>query len=129
MDKKPSLIEEFKDFIWSGDLIMIAVGLIMALYVKDVIDRFMEGIVNPIIAAIVGKPNLDQFGFDIGKARISIGLVLTGVLNLILVGAVLFAIVKAYKAYADRKKTAGVAAPTEVELLTEIRDSLRARNN
>lgn len=127
MQSKKGLLQEFKDFIWSGDLIMIAVGLILALYVKQVIEQFMAGVVFPILAAIVGKPNFDSFGFDLGKSRISIGLVITALVNLVLVGLVLFGVVKLYTGYQAKKKAAGEAAPTEVELLTEIRDSLRNR--
>ncbi len=120
---KKSLAQEFKEFIWSGDLIMIAVGLILALAFYNVITAFMEGIVNPILAAIVGKSSFSQFGFDIGDARISFGLVLTAIFDLVVVGAVLFVVVKLYNMF--RKKDE--APPTEVELLTEIRDLLRQR--
>lgn len=127
MQSKKGLLQEFKDFIWSGDLIMIAVGLILALYVKQVIDQFMAGVVFPILAAIVGKPNFDQLGFDLGKSRVSVGLVITAFVNLVIVGAVLFGVVKAYQSVQAKKKAAGEVGPTEVELLTEIRDSLRNR--
>jgi large conductance mechanosensitive channel len=92
-----------------------------------VIDQFMKGVVFPILAAIVGKPNFDDFGFDLGKSRVSVGLVITAIVNLIIVGIVLFGVVKLYTAHQNKKKAAGEAAPTEVELLTEIRDSLRNR--
>jgi large conductance mechanosensitive channel len=127
MQDKKSLLKEFKDFIWSGDLIMIAVGLILALKVKDVIDKFMEGIVSPLIGSIIGAPNFDLKTFKIGKGTYLYGSVITAVVNLILVGAVLFVIVRAYKSYQAKKEAAGEAGPTEVELLTEIRDSLRNR--
>jgi large conductance mechanosensitive channel len=127
MQKKTGLLKEFKDFIWSGDLIMIAVGLILALKVKDVIDKFMDGIVSPLIGSIIGAPNFDQKTFKIGKGTYLYGSVITAIVNLILVGAVLFVIVKAYKKYQAKKEAAGEAGPTEIELLTEIRDSLRNR--
>ena len=127
MQDKKSLIKEFKDFIWSGDLILIAVGLILALKVKDVIDKFMDGIVSPLIGSIIGAPNFDTKSFKIGKGTYLYGSVLTAIINLILVGLVLFAIVRAYKAYQAKKAAAGEAGPTEIDLLTEIRDSLKNR--
>ena len=120
---KKSLAQEFKEFIWSGDLLMIAVGLILALAVYAVITAFMDGIATPILAAIIGKSSFNQFGFDIGDARISFGLVLTALFNLVVVGLILFAMVKLYNVF----RTKGEAAPTEAELLTEIRDLLRQR--
>ena len=68
---------EFKDFLNQGDFVTIAVGLIIALQVKDVVDAIIAGIINPILSAIVGKQTSTDFGFDIGDARISIGLVIS----------------------------------------------------
>jgi large conductance mechanosensitive channel len=126
-----NFLKEFRDFIATGNVVELAVAFILALAIKAVIDAFMAGIVNPLIGAIVGKPNLDNFltitvreGTP-NEAVISIGVVLTQVISLILVGLVLFLALKAYNKL--RKPAEADAGPTEVELLTEIRDSLRAR--
>jgi large conductance mechanosensitive channel len=127
-----NFLKEFRDFIATGNVVELAVAFILALAIKAVIDAFMAGIVNPLIGAIVGKPNLDNFltitvreGTP-NEAVISIGVVLTQVISLILVGLVLFLALKAYNKL--RKPAEADAGPTEVELLTEIRDSLRARS-
>ena len=128
-----NFLKEFKDFIATGNLVEIAVAFILAIAVKAVIDAFMNGVVNPVIGAIVGKPNLDNvLTFTVRKGTtnesiISIGVVLTQIISLVVVGLVLFMVVKAYN---KMRKPAEVAdtGPTEVELLTEIRDELRARN-
>jgi large conductance mechanosensitive channel len=120
-----NMVAEFKAFIMKGDIIMIAVGLVLALYFKSIIDQIIEGVISPIIAAIVGESSLASFGFDIGDARISIGLVIQAIIDFIIVALVLFLIVKAYNHWKRDEEAAG---PTEVELLTEIRDELRARN-
>src|SRR5262249_20723462 len=65
-----NMLAEFKAFISKGDIVMIAVGLVMALYFKAIIDNIIEGVINPIIAAIFGKANYQDIGFDIGDARI-----------------------------------------------------------
>jgi large conductance mechanosensitive channel len=129
VSEKKSLVQEFKAFIASGDLIMLAIAFIMALLVKAVVDSFINGVVNPVIAAIAGKPNFDEIGFDLGDARVSIGLVITAVVNLVITGLVLFAIYKWYQR-SQAKRGVQIPAPpgpTEAELLTEIRDILRAR--
>jgi len=118
---KKSLLREFREFIWSGDLIMIAVGLILALQITMVINAFMVGIFTPILAAIIGKPDFSDFGFNLGDARIRLGLFLIAVFNLIVVGALLFAIVKLYNHFRNKEQL----PPTDVELLTDIRDLLR----
>ena len=118
------MLKEFKEFINKGDIVTIAVGLVMALYFKTIIDKIIEGVITPIIAAIAGKADYTEVGFDIGDARISIGLVIGAVIDFVVVAFILFLIVKAYN---NVKKKDGEAAPTQVELLTEIRDSLKQR--
>ena len=124
--------KEFKDFISTGNMIELAVAVILGLAVKAVIDAFMSGVVNPVIGAIVGKPNLDNFlTFTVRKgtskqSTISFGVVLTQLIALVIVGLVLFMFVKAY----NKTRTPVQAAPpgpSEIDLLTEIRDELRAR--
>jgi large conductance mechanosensitive channel len=127
-----NFLKEFKEFIATGNLVEIAVAFIMALAIKAVIDAFMNGIVNPIIGAIVGKPNLDNFltltvrKGQSNEATISIGVVLTQIISLILVGLVLFVALKGYNKIRKPAEDAPTG-PTEVELLTQIRDELRAR--
>jgi large conductance mechanosensitive channel len=118
------MLKEFKEFINKGDIVTIAVGLVMALYFKAIIDKIIEGVITPIIAAIAGKADYTQVGFKIGDAPISIGLVIGAVIDFIVVAFILFLIVKSYNNF---KKKDGEAAPTQVELLTEIRDSLKQR--
>ena len=121
-----NMLKEFKEFIASGDLVTTAIGLVMALYTKAVIDKFMEGVVNPIIAAIFGKTDLSSIGFDLGDSFVSIGLVISAIIDLVIVGFVLFLVLKAYNNY-KKQQPAAPSGPTEVELLSEIRDSLRNR--
>ncbi len=120
-----NLIQEFKDFINKGDLVTIAVGLILALAFKDVIDKLIEGIINPIIAMIVGESNLTGLGFTIRDSFFSIGLVIDAIITFLAVAAVLFAIVKAYNEM--KKKDDAPAGPSEMDVLKEIRDELRKR--
>jgi large conductance mechanosensitive channel len=124
--------KEFKDFISTGNMIELAVAVILGLAVKAVIDAFMSGVVNPVIGAIVGKPNLDNFlTFTVRKgtskqSTISFGVVLTQLIALVIVGLVLFMFVRAYNKIRSPMQAAA-PGPSEIDLLTEIRDELRAR--
>ena len=138
-----SFLKEFKEFISAGNLVELAVAFILGLAVKAVIDSFIQNIVNPVVGAIVGEPNLDRFlnftlreGEDTvdpatgapvtGDAIVSVGSVLTQILSLILVGLVLFLMVKAYNKL-RKAPNAAPAGPSDNELLAEIRDLLRTR--
>jgi large conductance mechanosensitive channel len=113
---------EFKDFMNQGDFVTIAVGLIIALQTVAVVKAIIDGIISPIISAIVGKNSLDQFGFDIGEARISIGLVLAALINFVVILAIVFLLLKAWNAM--KRRTPADDVDTELGVLREIRDSL-----
>ncbi|MEO8540184.1 MAG: large conductance mechanosensitive channel protein MscL [bacterium] len=125
------LVKEFRNFLLQGDIIALAVAFIMALAFKAVIDSFTQGIVMNFIAAIVGKPNFDSIGLDVGDSRLLIGTFFTAVIQLILVGAaVFFFIVKPVNMIKERQKKGEeepVPDPEDVQLLREIRDLLKTR--
>ncbi|MEY4371576.1 MAG: hypothetical protein RL219_345 [Actinomycetota bacterium] len=127
-------IREFRDFIATGNVIDLAVAVVIGAAVKAVIDTFMASVVNPLIGAIVGKPNLDDVLVltirrgSVNEANIAFGAVLTQVINLALVGLVLFVLLRAYnRARRPKALPPTPTGPSEIDLLTEIRDSLRNR--
>jgi large conductance mechanosensitive channel len=121
-----NMIDEFKDFINKGDVVLIAVGFVMALYFKEIVDSVIAGVITPIIAAIFSESNIFNIGFDLGDAEISIGAVIYAALVFVIVAFILFLVVKTYNKWKD-PATDTDAGPTEIEVLTEIRDSLRSR--
>jgi large conductance mechanosensitive channel len=114
---------EFKDFLNQGDFVTIAVGLIIALQVKAVVDAIIAGIINPILAAIVGKRNFDDFGFDIGDSRISLGVVINSLISFVVILAIVFLLVKAYNSF--KRRQPGDEDETELSVLRDIRAELR----
>ena len=121
------LIDEFKAFINQGDVVTIAVGLVLALAFKDIIDKIIAGIITPIIAAVFGKSDYSRIGFDLGDSFISIGLVIGAIIDFICIALVLFLIVRAYNHWKGVQDETD-PGPTEIELLGEIRDELRRRS-
>ena len=142
--KSKGLIQEFREFIASGNMIELAVGVILAGAVGVVIKAFTDGIMMQVVAAIFGKPNFDDVTITLRKnvetnaegksvdAELQIGTFINALISLVLTGLVLFAIVKAYnrlkRKQAAEEEAAEPAGPTEIELLTEIRDALKARS-
>ena len=119
------MIKEFKEFISKGNLVEIAVALTLALAFAGLVTSFTENLINPIIGAIFGQPNFDSLAIEMGDAELRYGAFLTTLLNFLIVAFVLFQVVKAYNRAFPKKEAA--AGPTEIELLTEIRDALRQR--
>lgn len=130
---------EFKEFISGGNMIELAVAVILASFVGAVIKTFTEGVVLNLVAAIVGKPDFNEVlrikvrdaeiaadGTVTDATYLEFGQVITALFTLVVVGLVLFLIIKAYNRLRKPVEEAP-AGPTEVELLTEIRDALRSR--
>jgi large conductance mechanosensitive channel len=118
------VLQEFKDFINRGNVVEIAVGLILALAFLPIINAVVDGVLMQFVAAVVGEPNFDNVGFDLGDSRIFIGRVITTTIEFLFVALAVFGVVKAYDVFREDEED---DAPDEVELLTQIRDSLQAR--
>ena len=124
------LWKDFLAFVMTGNVLMLAVAFIMGGATKAVVDSFVSNIVQPVIGAIAGKPKFTN-SVRIGKGVISWGQFVTDVVNLLIIGIALFAIVKGYEAYRARKVAAGEdpEEPTEeVVLLRRIADAVAPRS-
>ena len=125
------MLKEFKDFLMKGNLVEIAVGLIMALAFKAVVDEVVN-IINQFIAAIIGAEQpFGTLSIHLGDGEVVYGGFLNAVFSFVVIGFVLFLIVKAYNRMVDMASRKGETEETaedsaEVVLLREIRDSLRS---
>ena len=127
------MLKEFKDFIMKGNLLEVAVGLILALAFKTVVDEVVS-IINQFIAFILGSttPFTDlaiTSGSGEDKKSIVYGGFLNALFSFVLVGFILFLIVKAYNRMVALAARKGETEETpedsaEVVLLREIRDAL-----
>ena len=122
------MIQDLKKFLFKDDLIDIAVAFILATAFGLVVKSLVDDIIMPIIAAIVGKPDFNDIVIKIGDASIKIGSFITVFVNFVIIGTVLFFIVRAITKAMERsgrgKQPAPEAPDEEIILLTEIRDAL-----
>lgn len=124
-----NLIDEFKAFIMKGNVIDLAVGVLIGAAFGAVVKDFTEGIVQPLINAVAGKPDvpLKLWVFDLGR-------VITALINFLIMAAILFFIfVKPMNKLKDitmRKAETNAEPPPmpeDVKLLMEIRDLLKSQ--
>lgn len=128
------MLKEFKDFIARGNIVEIAVGLVLALAFKSVVDALMANLITPIVGAIFGQPDFARLTIDLwNDAVLTYGAFLNAVFSFLAVAAALFFfVVKPYNALQARLEKPETtddepAAPAEdIVLLREIRDALRA---
>ena len=124
------MLKEFKDFVNRGNLVEIAVGLVMALAFKAVVDAFVGGLIMPIIGAIFGEPSFDNLTFTINDSVFLYGTFITQTVTFLLIALALFYfVVKPFNAWQARKASgeeeAPAAPPEDITLLREIRDALQ----
>jgi large conductance mechanosensitive channel len=120
-----NLLSEFKKFIMQGDLVAIAVAFIIGLAFKTVVDSLVDDIVMPFVGAIFGKPSFADLTFKIGDGVIHYGLFVNAIVNFLIIAATLFVVMRVYQSVKDRRSAAEKEAdPTELDVLTEIRDLL-----
>ena len=116
-------MDGFKNFLLRGNLVEIAVGLIMAVSFATVVDTFTNTLMG-FIGKIFDQP-------DFGAAEIAdvnVGLFINAVIAFVILAAVVyFLVVTPYTKAKEKFFPAEAAGPTEVELLTQIRDSLANR--
>ena len=121
------MLKEFREFAMKGNLIDVAVGLVLALAFTGVVTALIGGIIMPLIAAIVANPASTPSCGRSARAgmptQILIGSFISSVVNFLLIAWVLFLIVRAANRFRKPAEDEE-AGPTEVELLTQIRDSL-----
>jgi large conductance mechanosensitive channel len=117
------MFAEFREFIRKGNLVQLAVAFILALAFAAVVLAFTN-IVLGLIAYVFGSStSFDHWGVHKGRELvIPIGAFITALINFVIIAFVLFLVVKAYNRMNRKEEAAG---PTEVELLTQIRDELR----
>jgi large conductance mechanosensitive channel len=119
------LVKEFKEFVNRGNLVELAVAFTLTLFFVPVVNAIVEGIILNLIAGIFGQPSFDSIVIGVGEADLLIGNVINALVTFLLVAFVCFLIVKAYNAM--KSPADEDSGPTEIELLTEIRDALRSR--
>ena len=130
------MIDGFKKFISRGNMIDMAVGVVMGGAVTAVVNAIVNHLINPLIAMIFGKPNMDGLlAFTFNGATVSVGAILGALLNFLIIAvAVYFFILvpinkfrdmsDALLAKAKLKEPEPTAEQQTIALLTEIRDQL-----
>jgi large conductance mechanosensitive channel len=134
------MLKEFKEFIMGGNVIEFAVAVIMAGAIGAVVKGFVSNIVMPVVGVFTGGVSLADkkiiLSEAVGKAgekgfipenAITYGAWIDTIINLIIVGFVMFMIVKAYNKMKKKEEEAPAepAGPSQEDLLTEIRDLLK----
>lgn len=124
------LLSEFKSFIAKGNVIQLAVAVIIGGAFGKIVDALVNSLLNPIIGAITKTESLATLNIELsGFAKLGYGAFLAAVVNFLIVAAVIFLIVKLMSkaGIATEEKTKAPVTPEDILLLREIRDSLKKK--
>ena len=137
------MLKEFKKFISKGNVMEMAVGLIMAVYFGAIIKSLVDHIIMPPIGMLLGNVDFSELkvvlqeatmngDIEVSEVAISYGMFLNTIITFVIVAFAIFMVVKGYnkmKANMEKKEAEAPAAPPaptkEEVLLTEIRDLLK----
>jgi large conductance mechanosensitive channel len=134
------MLKEFKAFILTGNVVDLAIAVILAGAIGAVVNSFVSDIAMPVVGYLSGGVDFSDMKYILSQAvvgadgsvvtpenAIMYGKWITSIVSLIMVGLVLFVIVKAYNKTKKKEVAAEPApvGPTEIELLAQIRDALK----
>lgn len=127
------MLKEFRDFIAKGNVMDMAVGIIIGAAFTAIVTSLVEDLVNPLLGIVIGGIDFSSISFGLGDAQFMVGNFINAVIKFLIVAWVVFLLVKMVNRVKDAAVTKGEpvpaapAGPTQEELLMEIRDALRAR--
>jgi len=123
------MLKEFRDFAMKGNIVDLAVAVIIGGAFGKIVTALTDTVIMPIISLVMGKGGVHDLSVTIGNTVFPIGGFLQAVIDFILVAFVLFLIIKGMNTIMKKKEQAAPPAPTpeDIILLREIRDELKKR--
>ena len=123
------MLQEFKKFALRGNVVDLAIGVIIGAAFGKIVSSLVADIVMPVIGILVGGIHYEDLVFEVGDAQVTYGKFLQNVVDFIIIALVIFMLVKAINHFRRKSEKEPPAAPPprEVQLLEEIRDLLKKK--
>ena len=121
------MLKQFQTFIMRGNIIDLAVAVIIGGAFQKIIDALVSNLIMPIIGMLVGGVNFEKEVIEVNGVQLGWGMVFQEVLNFIIIGFVLFMILKAYNTASKKKDASYEPEPTPSEaLLADIKQLMQS---
>ena len=125
-----NMIQEFKTFISRGNVVDLAVGVVVGNAFKDIVNSLVDNIIMPLVGIIIGGINFTTLSLNVLGVDIKFGLLLQSIVDFLIIAFCIFMTIKLINKLSRKKeeKKEEVKAPVksdEVKLLEEIRDLLK----
>jgi large conductance mechanosensitive channel len=120
-----SMVKEFKEFAMKGNVIDLAIGIVIGAAFSGIVSSVVADIIMPIFGAVMHGINFTDLSITVGAAKITYGKFIQAIINFVIIAFSLFLVIKGINA-TKKKEAASAPEPTsEEKLLTEIRDLLK----
>ncbi len=121
------IISEFKEFALKGNMIDLAVGVVIGSSFNAVVTSIVNDIFMPIVGAIIGGKDFSNLSIKIGESVVKYGALIQNIVNFLIVAVCLFMVVKVMNALRRKKEEPEQEQkkPDDIVLLEEIRDALK----
>lgn len=123
-------VEEFKAFAMKGNVIDLAVAVVIGAAFGKIVSSLVDNIITPLIGLLMGGVDFSGLSYTVGDAVVTYGMFIQAVIDFVIVALVIFIVLKAFMRLQRKQEEAPAeekpAEPSEeVKLLREIRDGLR----
>ena len=122
------MLKEFGDFIRRGNVLDLAVAVIIGAAFGMIITSLVDDILMPLIGLLLGGIDFTSLAIQVGDASVNYGNFIQAVVNFLIIAFVIFLIVRTVNRMEKKEEAAPAAPPEEVVLLREIRDLLRRQS-
>ena len=126
--KEIKVINEFKSFISRGNVVDMAVGVIIGGAFGKIVTSLVNDVLMPIIGVILGGLDFSNLTIKFNDATISYGLFIQSIIDFLIIALCIFVMIKFFEKFKKKEEIKEVTKPSEeVELLKEIRDLLKKK--
>lgn len=119
------VVKEFKEFAMKGNVVDLAVGVIIGGAFGAIVNSLVGDIIMPVIGVLTGGVDFSGLAIKVGDASVAYGKFIQAVFSFLIVAFSLFLIIKGMNSMKKKEEAAPAAPPADVQLLTEIRDLLK----
>lgn len=136
MEKK-GFIAEFKEFAMKGNIIDVAIGMVIGSAFSGIVTSLVEDLITPLLGILIGKVDFSGLSVTVGSAQIMYGKFIQSCFSFFLIAMSIFLCIKAankarmaFERKKEEEEEAEEAAevPEDIQLLTEIRDLLKEKD-
>jgi large conductance mechanosensitive channel len=120
------MLQDFREFIARGNVLDLAVAVILGLAFGAIITSLVDDIIMPVVGVLLGGVDFSSLAIQVGEASINYGNFIQAIVNFLIIAFVIFLIVRAAERIQKQKEEEPAVLSTEEKLLTQIRDLLQA---